>query len=120
MKEKINFFAGEAPTISDSKTYILMVTSYDREAYLTVSLLLRCDQSIYGKLVEDMGHSYALGQDNYPRTLHKIQNLLANFKNSSQMTSRPPTGGIAFSQEQTNDEGNGPTNSGHGEIQIRK
>ena len=55
-----------------------MVTNYSREAYLTVSLLLRSDWRIYGKLVKDMGNIYETGQDNYHRTLPKILNTLAN------------------------------------------
>ena len=61
----VNFFDNKATNVTDLKALaaaeIPAVTSYSRKAHLTVSLLLSCDQSIYGKLVEDMGNSYAMG-----------------------------------------------------------
>ena len=39
-----------------------MVTDYAREAYLLVSLMMSCDRSVYGKLIEDMENNYTVGQ----------------------------------------------------------
>ena len=69
-----------------------------REAYIMVSLLLSSDQSIYGNLVKDMQNSYTLGQNNYPRTLPKMQNLLANWQNSARKTPINPTRNLSFDQ----------------------
>ena len=117
MKGLIDFFTKEAPNVSDSKyhtaTEIPMVTSYTRETYLTVSLLLSCDCSIYGKLVEEMGNSYTMGKVKHPRTLTNMQNLLANWRNSARTTPRRPTDGLSFTQEIVNNKSNRPTNGGH-------
>ena len=55
MKGLIYFFANYMPGITDPKSLTLMelhvVTNYSREAYLTVSLLLICDHSVYGKII---------------------------------------------------------------------
>ena len=55
MNRLVDFFANEAPNFDNSKaltsTDIPMVKSYAREAYLTVTLLLICNCSIYRKLV---------------------------------------------------------------------
>ena len=64
-----------------------------------------------------MVNIYVMGQDKYPRTLPKIQKLLANWRNSARTTPRPPTGGLAFTQEQTNYEFTVPTTAVHG---VRK
>ena len=54
------------------------ITDYDREAYLSVSLLMRHDRSIYGDLIKEMGKNYAMDQDKYLRNLPKVQKLLTN------------------------------------------
>ena len=94
-----------------------MVTSYTREEYLVVSLILSCNPSIYRKIVDYMGNSYDMGKYNYPWTMPKIKNLLSNWWNSAQTIHIPPTGGLDFSQEQINDEFTGPTNESHGRRQ---
>ena len=70
MKVCIDIFADETPNISNLKaltvTDILMVKRYAREVYIAVSLLMISNWSIYGKVVDDMGHIYAMGQDKYP------------------------------------------------------
>ena len=96
-----------------------MVTSYTREAYLAVNLLLSCDRSIYGKLVEDMGNIYAMGQYKYHQTLPNIQDLLTNLHNSAWTMLRSPTSGLAFLQERRNNEGTGPSKCCHDRRQIR-
>ena len=69
MKGITNCFAYKSLNVSDLKaltdTENPMVMIYARDKYLSVSLLLSCDRSIYGKLVEDVGGSYAMSQDNY-------------------------------------------------------
>ena len=90
------------------------MTRYAREIYLTASLLLSCDQSIYGKLIKYMADNYAMGQENYPWTLPKMHNLLSNWQHSARTTPIPPTGGLYFSQEPVNDEGTELTNKGSG------
>ena len=82
MKGLVDLFFDKALKVANYKALnaldIYAVTSYAREAYLTVSLLLICDRRFYGNLVEDMGNNYAMGQDNYPRTLPKTKKLLKN------------------------------------------
>ena len=116
MKGLVDLFFDKALKVANYKALnaldIYAVTSYAREAYLTVSLLLICDRRFYGNLVEDMGNNYAMGQDNYPRTLPKTKKLLKNWQHRAWNTPRPPTGGLDFSQERTNDEGTSLTNDG--------
>ena len=74
MKGLVYFFANEVPNITNPKVVITteppMVFNYASKAYLSVRL--------YGKLIKDMGNNYSMGQDSYPQTLPKMQNLLTN------------------------------------------
>ena len=90
-----------------------------KEPYLAVSLLLRYDRSIYNNLVEDMVNSYSMRQDNYPRTLYKMQQIFINRQNIPRTTTRTPTGSLALPQERTNNEVTSPTNNGHSRRQRR-
>ena len=64
MKGLVDFFSAEVTIISDPKdlteTYLRQVTNYTREAYLSISLLLRCDHIIYGNIIKDMGNNYSM------------------------------------------------------------
>ena len=85
-----------------------------------VILLLIGDHIIYRKLAEDMINKYTMGQDNCPRTLPKMKNILVNWRNSARTIPRPPNGGLAFTHERTNNEGAVPTNGVHGRIPGRE
>ena len=124
MKGVVDFFVNEAPNVADLKaltaTDIPMVASYTREAYLAVILLLSFDKNIYVNIVEDVVNIYSIGQDNYPQTLSKMQNLLANWKNRTCTMPRLPTGGLAFYRERTENEVAVPTNGCHNGRKIRE
>ena len=119
----VDFFTYEAPNVAYSKslntTEIPMVTSYARQAHLAVILFLSFNLSIYDNLVEDTGNIYAMGKDNYPRTLPKIKNIFSKWQNSAWMTTRPPTGGLDFAQEWMIDGGTGPTKGDQSRRQRR-
>ena len=60
-----------------------------------------------------MSNIYAMGQNNYTRTLPKMKNLLSNWHNSAFTIPIYPTISLAFSQERTNYDGTVPTNTDH-------
>ena len=61
MNELVYSLSEEALGISNPKVLTVkelpVVTDYNREAYLAVSLLLSCNRSVYRNLIEDMGNS---------------------------------------------------------------
>ena len=62
----MDFFADEAHNISKPKSFtaakLPVVTYYNREAYLAVSLLLSFDRSIEEKSIEYMGKTMSWGK----------------------------------------------------------
>ena len=92
-KGLVNFFGNKVSSISNAKsltkTEICLVSDYTRETYLTARILIICDSSVYGNLINDMGINYTVDQTNYPQNFLKIQNLLANWRQNDQKTTIP-------------------------------
>ena len=103
IKGLVDFFIIEVPGTYNLKYLtnmkLFQATNYTREAYLNVSLLLSCDCRIFENIIEDKGNKYAMDQDNYPRTLPKMQNLPNNWRHNDRTILRPPLGGLYFSQD---------------------
>ena len=105
------------PTLAECRS----IHYHAYEAYITVSMLLSLDRSIYGKLIEDLSNSYLVGTNHYPHTRAKMQDTIVCCRNrAARYGLCTPPGAVIFVQDNYNYSANGETHShnGHREPQY--
>jgi hypothetical protein len=94
--------AFEAMTEQDEKDEIKKDA---QDQYLAVAFLLGSGRSRYGRLIEDLENDYLQGQNNYPKTVTALYNLITNWKQDPRNSMRlhgASSDGVAFTT--VNDE----------------
>ena len=100
------------PTLAECRS----IHYHAYEAYITVSMLLSLDRSIYRKLIEDLSNSYLVDTNHYPHTRAKMQDTIVCCRNrAARYGLRTPPGAVIFVQDNYDDSANGETHSHNGQ-----
>ena len=86
--------------IQDDELKIIETTA--RDIYLSFAFVINSNLKQYGRLIEKLENNYTKGNDNYPRNIVKVYQLINEYRKCNPRATLPESLGVAFSQQGTN------------------